>query len=209
MIEWFKQDGQVVAKDDVLFELETDKITMQVEAEASGRLRVAVAAGSTVEIGQVVASIDTEDAAEIPEEIKAAAADSGAAVCGTPASQADVPAPSSRRPEQDLPTEPVHEPSPAVRRLIAEHEVDVSGLAGSGKDGRLTKGDVLAQIQRRDSSPAEVLPIAVRWADDGAGFGPAAADGAARDTQADEYAAAACGRASRAGSADGRDPDNL
>jgi len=67
LAEWFKKDGDTVRKDEALFVLETDKVTLEVTAEAAGRLHIQVAAGTTVKIGAVVGSIDTISAAAAAE----------------------------------------------------------------------------------------------------------------------------------------------
>ena len=121
LAKWHVADGDLVKKDQPLFELETDKITSEGTAEAAGRIKFAVAAGTEVKIGQVVARID---------ETAAATAVAGAAG----------PGPDSPSPATTLPSDQ----SPAVRRLAAETGIDPAAVAGSGKAGRVTKGDMLA-----------------------------------------------------------------
>ena len=72
LAEWFKKDGDTVQKDDVLFVIETDKVTLEVAAEAAGTLHIQVPEGETVSIGTVVATIDTAGAAAAPEPAPAA-----------------------------------------------------------------------------------------------------------------------------------------
>jgi 2-oxoglutarate dehydrogenase E2 component (dihydrolipoamide succinyltransferase) len=117
--KWHVADGAVVKKDQPLFELETDKITSEGTAEAAGKITFKVQAGTDVKIGQIVATID-ESAA-------------GAASAPTATAPAAEPA-AAKSAEQ----------SPAVRRLAAETGVDPTSVAGSGKGGRVTKGDMLA-----------------------------------------------------------------
>ncbi|HEY0864808.1 MAG TPA: 2-oxoglutarate dehydrogenase complex dihydrolipoyllysine-residue succinyltransferase [Lacunisphaera sp.] len=116
--KWHVADGAIVKKDQPLFELETDKITSEGTAEVAGKITFKVAAGTDVKIGQVVASID--------ESATAAAAPAAAAPAPVSAPAASV------------------EQSPAVRRLAAETGIDPASVAGSGKGGRVTKGDMLA-----------------------------------------------------------------
>jgi 2-oxoglutarate dehydrogenase E2 component (dihydrolipoamide succinyltransferase) len=117
LAKWHVKNGDVVKKDQVLFELETDKITSEGTAEAAGQIALKVDAGTEVKIGQVVASID--------ESVTAGAA--------APAAAALAPAAKEAAPQ-----------SPAVRRLAAETGIDPAAVAGSGKAGRVTKGDMLA-----------------------------------------------------------------
>jgi 2-oxoglutarate dehydrogenase E2 component (dihydrolipoamide succinyltransferase) len=145
IVEWFKATGDHVAKDEPLFELETDKITQQVLAQNAGQLSIGVESGD-VNIGQVVGSIDTASAgatASALEPLSAETVDLTEAPTVAVGPVGDPP----RGPAVDRPL------SPAVRRLVDEHELDVSGLEGSGKDGRLTKGDVLAALQRSETRP--------------------------------------------------------
>jgi 2-oxoglutarate dehydrogenase E2 component (dihydrolipoamide succinyltransferase) len=118
LAKWHVADGAVVAKDQPIFELETDKITSEGIAESAGRISFKVAAGSEVKIGQTVAVIDTA---------------AGAAPAPAPAPKAE-----AKSVAKDAPV------SPAVRRLATETGVDPAGVTGTGKAGRVTKGDMLA-----------------------------------------------------------------
>jgi 2-oxoglutarate dehydrogenase E2 component (dihydrolipoamide succinyltransferase) len=111
---WKKGDGELVRKDEPLCELETDKITLELTAEAAGVLAIAVPAGATVKIGTVIGSID-EHAAGVPETGRDQHTGEGA---GPPA-------------------------APSARKLAAERGVELSMLAGSGRGGRVTAEDVL------------------------------------------------------------------
>ena len=122
LAKWHVKDGDVVKKDQPLFELETDKITSEGTAESAGKISLKVEAGTEVKIGQVVATID-------------AAASAAAAPAPTEAPKAAAaPATSAAKDVQ----------SPAVRRLAEETKVDPASVAGTGKGGRVTKGDMLA-----------------------------------------------------------------
>jgi 2-oxoglutarate dehydrogenase complex dihydrolipoamide succinyltransferase (E2) component len=127
LAKWRVKDGDLVNKDQPLYELETDKITSEGTAEAAGRVALKVAAGDTVQIGQVVAVIDTGD--QKPETGKK---EPGATL------PPSVPTETVRSPVSGIPD------SPAVRRLAAETGVDPATVAGTGKGGRVTKGDMLA-----------------------------------------------------------------
>jgi 2-oxoglutarate dehydrogenase E2 component (dihydrolipoamide succinyltransferase) len=137
---WHVQDGQYVEKDQVLYELETDKITSEANAEVAGVIKILVAADEEVEIGQVVASID---------ESAAAPASSAASTATEPASASaslSTPAESTAAAVSHL--------SPAARKAAEETGVAVESIAGSGKDGRVTKGDILQAHKQAAPSPA-------------------------------------------------------
>ena len=146
LVEWSQADGAVVAAEDPLLVLETDKITMNVNAEQGGRLKILVPAGETVEVGQVVATIDpsaageAQPAAEPTEraEPAAAAKESEQAAAG-----AEAEPPSRSTPEE------LDGLSPAVQRMVREHGVDPSQIDGTGKGGRILKGDVIRFLEER------------------------------------------------------------
>ena len=127
LAKWHVKDGDTVKKDQALFELETDKITSEGTAEAAGKISLKVAAGAEVKIGQVVASIDT-------------AASAAAPASPAPAVPAPAEAAKPASPSKALATE---DASPAVRRLATETGIDPATLTGTGKAGRVTKGDML------------------------------------------------------------------
>jgi 2-oxoglutarate dehydrogenase E2 component (dihydrolipoamide succinyltransferase) len=137
IVRWAKQDGEAVGADDVLLELETDKASMELPSEQAGVLKILKPAGSTVQVGEVVAEID---AAGSP---RAAAAPATPA----PAPAAAVAAPAQAAPPPPRPAVTPPPPGPAARKIVAENAVDPATIAGSGKRGQLTKGDVLAHLQ--------------------------------------------------------------
>jgi len=150
LAEWSQTDGSVVAVEDQLLVLETDKITMNVTAEQAGRLEILVAEGSTVEVGQVVGKIDTDAASDAPpagEAEKDAKAEKAEATEIGEAAAAPAEADLSRL-------------SPAVRRLVEEHDLDPTAIEGTGKDGRILKGDVLEFIKHESSSKIEATVAA-------------------------------------------------
>ncbi|MCW5547661.1 MAG: 2-oxoglutarate dehydrogenase complex dihydrolipoyllysine-residue succinyltransferase [Opitutaceae bacterium] len=122
LAKWHVKDGDVVKKDQPLFELETDKITSEGTAESAGQITLKVAEGTEVKIGAVVATIDPEAGAQKSEAGSKPAA---------------APQASDSRPL-------AAEPSPAVRRIAAETGIDPAKVEGTGKGGRVTKGDMLA-----------------------------------------------------------------
>ena len=143
---WFKAIGDTVAMDEPLVELETDKVTLEVPAPAAGILsEIRAEEGANVEVGAVLAVI-ANGAVDAPEATMAPPP-AAAAPAGVAAPDG-APAPATRL-------------SPAVRKLIAEHALDVVVIAGTGKDGRVTKGDVLAYLEARTGGPAsEIIPAA-------------------------------------------------
>ena len=163
---WMKQVGEDVKRDESILEISTDKVDADIPSPASGTLvEILVEAGQTVEVGSVIARIETEAgaAAAAVEEGKAAAAKESAAPAkpaakpAKPAPPAQVaatakgdgaPGPATR--ESRLRTRS----TPVVRRIAAEHGIDISGLTGSGIGGRVTKRDILALIERGAAAPA-------------------------------------------------------
>jgi 2-oxoglutarate dehydrogenase E2 component (dihydrolipoamide succinyltransferase) len=151
--KWFKKAGDVVAVDEPLVELETDKVTIEVPAPAAGVLTdVAVKDGDTVAVGALLGAIK-EGAGAAPaakpdqKTEKAKAGDAGAEQ-QKPKEEAAKPA--AAKPAGDIP------PAPSVRRIAAETGIDASAVPGTGKDGRVTKGDMLAAIERAAAQPTPV-----------------------------------------------------
>ena len=149
--KWLKSAGDAVVMDEPLVELETDKITLEVPAVAAGVLgTVAVAEGQTVEVGAVLGLIEP--------------AEDGAAPPAPPAPPAPA-QPAGQAPEPARP----QTLSPAVRKLVEEHALDPARIPGTGRNGRLTKGDVLAHLAAAPAAPAadSGAPPAVAHADPG------------------------------------------
>lgn len=140
---WLKQVGDAVAQDEPIVEVETDKVAMEVPSPVAGVLvEQLVGEGDTVEIGALIARVDTEgkaSAAPAPAPAPAAAAPAPAPAAAAPA-PAPAPAPAAS-PQSLMPM------SPAVRRMVEDYNLDPSSMSGTGKDGRLTKGDVLKAIE--------------------------------------------------------------
>ncbi len=152
--KWFKQPGEAVAVDEPLVELETDKVTLEVPAPAAGVLgEIAVKDGETVAVGALLGQITDGAAGAKP----AAAADKSA--------EAPKPAPAAKA--TDMPA------APSVRKIAAESGIEPSTVPGSGKDGRVTKGDMLAAIERAASAPTPVPTARMR--------APSPADDASRE----------------------------
>jgi 2-oxoglutarate dehydrogenase E2 component (dihydrolipoamide succinyltransferase) len=166
---WLKRDGDTVKADEPLFELETDKATMEIPAPAAGRLEIVEREGATVRVGTVVARIAAAGTAAPSPSIgagsiaaapvsadrpRAGGADTGARPVQPAAATADRP---TAPPPADEGTRGL---SPAVRRLVTEHGLEPAAIAGTGKDGRLIKEDVLRHVTERapDAAPAAASP---------------------------------------------------
>ena len=174
---WFKKPGEAVAVDEPLVELETDKVTIEVPAPSAGTLSEIVAKdGETVSVGALLGQISEgagKPAAKEPakeaskEAAKAAAAPIAPELTtGRPDLKTDSTRPINAGPEEPRPrpepkpeakTPPADAPqAPSVRRLATETGIDPAAVAGSGKDGRVTKGDMLAAIEKAASAPTPV-----------------------------------------------------
>ena len=137
--KWFRQAGEAVKADEPLVELETDKVTVEVPAPASGKLAsIDAQPGSTVNVGALLGLIEEGAAGAAPSP---KAADAPKKVEAAPAAKAA---------EQPL--------SPAVRKMVEENKVDPAAVTGTGKDGRLTKGDVIAHLEK---PAAEARPLVI------------------------------------------------
>ncbi len=138
---WLKPDGAAVAADEPILELESDKANMELAAETAGTLKILAAAGATVHFGDVVGRI----------EAAAAAAGSGGDAQAAQAAEA-VSRTSAAPPAEERPL------SPAVRRIVAEEQLNVAGVVGSGPRGRILKGDVLELAEQKRSATAALVP---------------------------------------------------
>jgi 2-oxoglutarate dehydrogenase E2 component (dihydrolipoamide succinyltransferase) len=148
---WFKKAGDAVAVDEPLVELETDKVTIEVPAPSAGTLGDIIAKdGETVAVGALLGQINdgAAGAAAKPTAApaKAAAAPSSASAAAAPAAAAAAQKP----PPVDAPL------APSVRKISAESGIDAATVPGSGKDGRVTKGDMLAAIEKAASAPTPI-----------------------------------------------------
>ncbi len=157
--KWFKQAGEAVKADEPLVELETDKVTVEVPAPASGKLSsIAAAAGSVVNVGALLGEIEEgaagsalSKAAEPPKKVEAVAL------------KADAPS------------------SPAVRKIVEENRIDPAAVAGTGKDGRITKGDVIEHLAKPAVVEAKPVTMAIPAAAPAAPRAPSAPADAARE----------------------------
>jgi len=157
--EWLVDDGAVVESGQDIYVLETDKITTNVPAEQSGTITIKVSGGETVEIGQTVATIDTDasagdagDAKDEPEDQPDQQAEEPSEAAEADDDGADTSG--DGKPEKPAAASPdLSDLSPAVRRMVAEHDLDPSDIEGTGRDGRLTKEDVVRHLgDEKDSA---------------------------------------------------------
>ena len=145
LVAWHKKVGETVRRDENLVDLETDKVVLEVPAPADGVLQeIRVEDGATVTAGDVLAVL-----AEGEGDSEAAAEPAGAGEQAEAAEQAAV--------AEELPAESPRaakagKTSPAVRRLLEEHDLDATMVTGSGKDGRITKADVMGFLKADESS---------------------------------------------------------
>jgi 2-oxoglutarate dehydrogenase E2 component (dihydrolipoamide succinyltransferase) len=135
--KWFKNAGDAVKADEPLVELETDKVTVEVPAPVSGKLAsIDAAAGAVVNVGALLGAIEEGAAGAAPKASEVAAPKKVESI----AAKSEAPL------------------SPAVRKIVEENKVDTGAVAGTGKDGRITKGDVIEHLAK----PAvEVKPLAI------------------------------------------------
>ncbi len=123
--EWFKQEGEQITKDDLLLELETEKVNIEIIAEASGKLTILARQGETVKIGAVIARIEER-------------------AVGTTTAAAEDASPMAEQPAAELP--PMN---PAVPKLAAERNIDPATVPGTGRDGRILVDDLPAAVSSR------------------------------------------------------------
>ena len=168
---WFKKVGDTVATDEPLFEVSTDKVDTEVPSPISGTLtEIRVAEGDTVPVGTVIAVVGVAGAAPAPTPAPVAAAPAPAPVVAAPAPVAATPTPAPviaapAPAPAPIPAPAVAAPaatsnkllSPVVRRLVAEHGIDVNALVGSGPGERITREDVLDHIDRNGLKAAPVV----------------------------------------------------
>ncbi|MAP95860.1 MAG: dihydrolipoyllysine-residue succinyltransferase [Ponticaulis sp.] len=146
---WLKKPGDAVSKDETLVEIETDKVAVEVPSPVDGVMGdILVQEGETVEIGTVIAKISGGATASAP------------APTSTPAQASPAASPSTAAPAGDAPV------APSVRRIAAESGVNPADIPGTGKDGRATKGDALAYLEKKPaekpvSAPAPATPRAI------------------------------------------------
>ena len=170
LAQWLKKPGEAVAQDEPIASLETDKVSVEVPSPVAGTMAEQLAAeGDTVAVGSVIARIGEGGATAAPKADPVPAqmeAPEGQAAATTtnPAGPAETPMPRGDEHAPDAAKEGAANDaaltlSPAVRRAVLEHHVDPSAIKGSGKDGRITKDDVLAAAKGKDGAPAQAAAV--------------------------------------------------
>ncbi len=158
LVGWHKKVGEAVSRDENLVDLETDKVVLEVPAPASGVLKeIKVKDGTTVEAGDILALLEdgegagdagaAEESAAAPEQAATAASDDADDESGAEGGKGGS----------------AHKLSPSVRRLLEEHDLDSSVISGTGKDGRVTKSDVVKYMKSHsdeDVTPSDAASIA-------------------------------------------------
>jgi 2-oxoglutarate dehydrogenase E2 component (dihydrolipoamide succinyltransferase) len=149
LLQWKKQVGEAVVADEILVEIETDKVVLECPAPASGVLvEIVQGDGATVTAEQLIARIDTE-----------AVAGAGAAPAAAPAPAAPAAAPAAAAPATSDAQAGVA--MPAAAKLMADHGIAAGSVTGTGRDGRITKGDVLAAIEAPKAAAAAAPAVAI------------------------------------------------
>jgi 2-oxoglutarate dehydrogenase E2 component (dihydrolipoamide succinyltransferase) len=180
LAQWFKKDGDPVKKGEALFVIETDKVTLEVEAEVDGVLKISMGEGETVSIGAVVGTIDTAAATAAVAPTERAAKDEDVEKEPAETQKAETAKPEKVLPSPQMKTASVAEVkaekpvpqkkpvsvdmnlSPAVRRIVKETGAEVGEVIGTGPAGRITKGDVLLYLEAREVQEAstKIAPLA-------------------------------------------------
>jgi 2-oxoglutarate dehydrogenase E2 component (dihydrolipoamide succinyltransferase) len=145
---WVKQTGDVVEKDEVLAEIDSDKATLTLNAEESGKIELLAAEGDTVKVGQVVLKIDTSFKPEAKAKVEAPKAEVKLEVKKEEVKAASTTTPTSYA---------TGTPSIAAAKMMTENNIASKQLNGTGKDGRITKQDVLAALSNGLPTATEVL----------------------------------------------------
>src|SRR5882757_1854913 len=147
LVAWHKQPGDTVSRDENLADLETDKVVLEVPAPMNGVIKeIRIQSGTTVTSGQVLAVIDEAGAGAVAGKAAAGAAKTAPAANIARDSEAE--------------GKDAGKLSPSVRRLVEENKLDPGAIAGSGKDGRLTKSDVVGFLCKQPNGGTAPAPAA-------------------------------------------------
>ena len=174
LVTWHKQPGDPIRRDENLADLETDKVVLEVPAPANGVVsEIRVPSGTVVTSGQILAVIEEGAAASTAAPRPAAAPQTAPAAASVSAASATSPAPGAgsaaktaaptKAAATNVPAEGAREAgklSPSVRRLVEENHLDPAAIPGSGRDGRLTKADVVGYLDKQPAAAVAVAPAA-------------------------------------------------
>jgi len=174
LVTWHKQPGDPIRRDENLADLETDKVVLEVPAPANGVVsEIRVPSGTVVTSGQILAVIEEGAAASTAAPRPAAAPQTAPAAASVSAASATSPAPGAgsaaktaaptKAAATNVPAEGAREAgklSPSVRRLVEENHLDPAAIPGSGRDGRLTKADVVGYLDKKPAAAVAVAPAA-------------------------------------------------
>ena len=144
---WEKESGDIVKKGDILVLIETDKASMEIPAEQQGRLTIVRPAGETVSVGEVIGFLEFTDEKVTPLKEAGKTTDNSKQKPDNSSNENSSSAPVTENPL-----------SPAVRRLVGEHQLNTNNLTGTGKQGRLTKEDILQALHERKSNDFSLKP---------------------------------------------------
>ena len=174
LVTWHKQPGDPIRRDENLADLETDKVVLEVPAPANGVVsEIRVPSGTVVTSGQILAVIEEGAAASTAAPRPVAAPQTAPAAASVSAASATSPAPGAgsaaktaaptKAAATNVPAEGAREAgklSPSVRRLVEENHLDPAAIPGSGRDGRLTKADVVGYLDKKPAAAVAVAPAA-------------------------------------------------
>ena len=170
LVAWHKSEGDSVSRDENLVDLETDKVVLEVPAARSGKItKILVKDGATVTTGDVLAVIEEGEGGGDTPAAKDSDKDAVERKSGDTAKGKSADAPAAKGDDSDGDdaeeggdadasgdrSSAAAKLSPAVRRLVEENDLDINDISGSGRDGRITKGDVLDHLERHDEGDAE------------------------------------------------------
>jgi pyruvate dehydrogenase E2 component (dihydrolipoamide acetyltransferase) len=163
--KWLKKPGDKVQRDEPLFEISTDKVDAEIPAPASGILQnIKVVEGNTVQVNTVVGTIAGDGEAVVPASAPSKASASQPVAAPPVKTQEDVPRTVAPPEVKATPAEPEHEEddharsSPLVRKIAREHNVNLSQIPGTGMGGRITKQDIMAFLERPETTSAPTGP---------------------------------------------------
>lgn len=170
---WIKQQGESVAADEPLVELETDKVTVEVNAPSAGVLSsIGVPEGAEVEVGAVLGVVDAAEPTAVKAKPISLSEVSPTPISSEPRSAANAPGGVNPPPRPPGPVSrpastPIHAPLPAAAKILEESKVSAGEIGGgTGKDGRITKGDVLAFLNRPSTTTSPSLPAKMPRSDE-------------------------------------------